>query len=239
MAKTTFIDTETVIEAEWLNEVNGAVFDAIGDGTDAPTTGAEVRTNIEAAKSGANSDITSLSGLTTPLSLSQGGTGANLVDPNADRIVFWDDSAGAIAFLTVGANLLLSDTSLTGNADMAYANARFKVGSFTRNVATASGTAAVTGVGFTPKAIIFGSGMTASSVGSCIGVDDGTTRGGFQFVSPNNFLSTAFSIYVAPTATSDYNTGIVSTFDVDGFTISWTKVGSPTGTATVWYLALR
>lgn len=34
------------------------------------------RTNLSAAKSGANSDITSLTGLTTPLSVAQGGTGA-------------------------------------------------------------------------------------------------------------------------------------------------------------------
>jgi len=33
------------------------------------------RTNLSAAKSGVNSDLTSLSGLTTPLSLAQGGTG--------------------------------------------------------------------------------------------------------------------------------------------------------------------
>lgn len=40
------------------------------------TTGASVRTTIGAAASGANNDITSLSGLTTPLSVAQGGTGA-------------------------------------------------------------------------------------------------------------------------------------------------------------------
>ena len=39
------------------------------------TTGASVRTTIGAAAAGANSDITSLSGLTTPLSVLQGGTG--------------------------------------------------------------------------------------------------------------------------------------------------------------------
>lgn len=43
--KTTY-STGTVIEAEWLNEVNVAVFDAIGDGTNAPTTAAEVKTNL-------------------------------------------------------------------------------------------------------------------------------------------------------------------------------------------------
>jgi hypothetical protein len=36
------------------------------------------RTNLSAAKSGANSDITSITGLTTPLALNQGGTGQNI-----------------------------------------------------------------------------------------------------------------------------------------------------------------
>jgi len=37
---------------------------------------------------------------------------ADLVDPNADRILFWDDSAGAMAFLTVGDGLAISTTSI-------------------------------------------------------------------------------------------------------------------------------
>lgn len=41
------------------------------------TTDTAVRATLSAAKSGANSDITSITGLTTPLSVSQGGTGTN------------------------------------------------------------------------------------------------------------------------------------------------------------------
>jgi len=48
---------------------------AFADGIVTATTGAGVRTIIGAAASGANSDITSLSGLTTALSVAQGGTG--------------------------------------------------------------------------------------------------------------------------------------------------------------------
>ena len=37
---------------------------------------------------------------------------AGLVDPNADRILFWDDSAGAYAYLTIGSNLSITGTTL-------------------------------------------------------------------------------------------------------------------------------
>lgn len=52
------------------------------------------------------------SSLTTPISLANGGTGASLTDPNADRILFWDDSAGAVTWLTAGSGLSITDTTL-------------------------------------------------------------------------------------------------------------------------------
>jgi hypothetical protein len=56
--------------------VMGGTLNVASGGTGA-TTATAARANLSAAKSGANSDITSLSGLTTPLSITQGGTGAN------------------------------------------------------------------------------------------------------------------------------------------------------------------
>lgn len=52
------------------------VLDVTSGGTGAADATA-ARANLGAAKSGANSDITSLTGLTTPLSVAQGGTAAN------------------------------------------------------------------------------------------------------------------------------------------------------------------
>lgn len=40
----------------------------------------------------------------TDVALADGGTGASLSDPNADRVMFWDDSESAVAFLTLDTN---------------------------------------------------------------------------------------------------------------------------------------
>jgi hypothetical protein len=54
----------------------------------------------------------------TDVSLADGGTGASLSDPGADRILFWDDSAGQTTWLEIGTNLSISGTVLnaTGGA---------------------------------------------------------------------------------------------------------------------------
>lgn len=51
-------------------------------------------------------------GVTGVLPLANGGTAAVLADPNADRVAFWDDSAGAVTWLTMGTNLTITGTTL-------------------------------------------------------------------------------------------------------------------------------
>lgn len=53
----------------------------------------------------------------TVLSMANGGTGAALTDPNADRIAFWDDSAGGITWLTAGTGLVISGTTMSVSVD--------------------------------------------------------------------------------------------------------------------------
>lgn len=61
---------------------------------------------------GGGAPIPLATGVTGQLALANGGTGANLTDPNADRILFWDDSAGAITWLTAGTNLTITGTTI-------------------------------------------------------------------------------------------------------------------------------
>jgi hypothetical protein len=62
----------------------------------------------------------------TDVALADGGTGASLADPNADRILFWDDSAGQVTWLTAGTGLTITGTTIEssggGGANTALSN---------------------------------------------------------------------------------------------------------------------
>ncbi len=56
-----------------------------------------------------DADLTAIAALTTDAA---GRSVLTLTDPNADRIAFWDDSAGAFAWLTPGTGLAITGTTL-------------------------------------------------------------------------------------------------------------------------------
>lgn len=68
--------------------------------------------------------VTSGAWTATDVALAHGGTGASLADPGADRIGFWDDSATAFTWLTAGAGLTITDTTIaaSGVGDMLEAD---------------------------------------------------------------------------------------------------------------------
>lgn len=80
----------------------------VANGGTGATTASGARTSLGAAASGANSDITSLSGLTTPLSVAQGGTGANTLTNGGVLLGSGTGAISATAVLTNG-QLLIGD----------------------------------------------------------------------------------------------------------------------------------
>ncbi len=125
--------------------------------------------------------------------------------------------------------------------DGAIYSSAFKIITTTRDISTASGTQSVTGVGFTPRAAIILSAISAFDAMS-VGVDDGTTH---VVIGDRNSVATGtwgplatHSIYIIRSA-SDIYQGAITAFTSDGCTITWTKTGSPTGTAQVYILFLR
>lgn len=115
------------------------------------------------------------------------------------------------------------------------------VSSFTRDVSTASGTQGVTGVGFMPSAVLLIAGY-ANQNSASIGIDNATFHGSIADRDPLTptawGIDATISINLITSLGNTY-TGVVSSMDADGFTVTWTKTGTPTGTATILYLAMR
>lgn len=175
------------------------------------------------------------------------------------------NTTGNVADVTAGSDLQVmrrSGTSIGfGSIDLSSSAAvtgvlavanlpgiQTKTGLFTRDTTTASGTQAVTGVGFTPKACIFFCAVTNVGNAECFGFDNASTPicmrdqtngggGTFSFLVNNG----GFSIDIFPNTLdgSKQYSGKINSMDADGFTIGWTKTGSPTGTIVVGYLAIR
>lgn len=96
----------------------------------------------------------------TDIALADGGTGASLTDPNADRIMFWDDSAGAVTWLTVGSGLTITGTTLdaTGGGSGTVTSVSFTGGLI--SVATPTVTPALTVAGTSGGIVYFSSAST-------------------------------------------------------------------------------
>jgi hypothetical protein len=58
-------------------------------------------------------ETTAVDALSGTVTLAQGGTGASLTDPNADRIMFWDASASTVTWLTASTGLTITGTNMT------------------------------------------------------------------------------------------------------------------------------
>lgn len=83
---------------------------ATGIGLFTAASTAAARAALNAAGAGANSDITSLSGLTTPLSRAQGGTGTGTAPTNG-QLLIGNGTGYTLANLTAGSGISISNSS--------------------------------------------------------------------------------------------------------------------------------
>jgi hypothetical protein len=124
------------------------------------TTGASVRSTISAAASGANSDITSLTGLTTALSVAQGGTGQTTFTNG--QLLIGNTTGNTLTKATLTAGTNVSITNSTGSITIAATGSVSSV-SFTGgivSVATATTTPALTIAGTSGGIPYFSSAST-------------------------------------------------------------------------------
>ena len=114
---------------------------------------------------------------------------------------------------------------------------RTSVTAYTRDMTAATGTVAYTGVGFRPRVCILYGGVADTSI-VAFGAINATVSANAQSssypASPTayglSYTSSSFALRIFTTnALTDDQRGTFSSMDADGFTLSWTKVGSPTG----------
>jgi hypothetical protein len=148
----------------------------IGTAVFTASTTAAARTAIAAAASGANSDITSLTGLTTPLSVPQGGTGAATLTANGVVLGNGASALGATAVGTTG-------QVLVGNTGAAPSWATLT------GIGVTSFSAGTTG--FTPSTATTG----AITLGGTLGVANGGTGTTTAFTAGSVVFAGASGVY--------------------------------------------
>ena len=122
----------------------------------------------------------------------------------------------------------------------AAGGANVKVGSFTRDTSASVGTQVVSGIGFTPKSVIFLAVQDGTHEMS-MGLDDGTDARVVHNDHPTTAdtfaLNTTKSIRTIHASGGNTFNGKITALASGQFTVTWDKVGSPTGTLTVMYMA--
>ena len=128
-------------------------------------------------------------------------------------------------------------TSKTYDLITIYPYSPFYIGTLTRVMDAASGAVAYTGVGFLPSRVIF-IGTTATSLS--FGIDDGTTAyNGYGFGASAAYNGANNSITLLEDG-SKTQVAKIASLDSDGFTLTWTKAGSPSSSeVNVYYMAFR
>lgn len=113
-----------------------------------------------------------------------------------------------------------------------------KVITATRNMTAATGDVAYTGVGFTPTSLMVIANIEAV-VAQSIGISDSAKTVRNMFQQNNSTYSSGAQVAFLISTAGNYQSAIVKTYDADGFTLTWTKTGSPTGTGYISFLCFK
>ena len=124
---------------------------------------------------------------------------------------------------------------------LATISTEIETGSFTRDMTAVTATVPYAGVTtFTPRLLLL-FGVVGATAGVSLGWTSGASKNtciSVNDANPNTWTpltARCINIYASASALQH---GVLNSFDATGFTIDWTKVASPTGTATFMWAAI-
>lgn len=126
----------------------------------------------------------------------------------------------------------MAETKIKPEQGLSASTARFKIISATRDMTAATGNVAYTGVGFKPAGIILISAINSTLQYSIGMVDASTTTAELGNGQNTTNVSVDTSMLAVWAVGGGAQTGTLVSLDSDGFTMTWTKYLSPTGTLT-------
>ena len=117
---------------------------------------------------------------------------------------------------------------------------RFRTGHIDFDLASSSQTVAETGLGFQPRGILLYGTIYGTARMSQASFGDGSAVGNNMYLDDagNYYSGTGCQLSFVASA-GNYHVASLASFTSDGFQLTWTKTGSPTGAADVEYTAFR
>ena len=177
-------------------------------------TSAEVATGLEDAK------------IVTPKGLKDAGIVAHTKAAGSDITTGTDDAKYATSKALANADL---NTRL-----------KSKVITSTRDLTAATADISYTGVGFEPTSIIAICNIDGSTNSVSFGfADSGKSSSEIEKDSNTYWYKNDILLRASTSVGSSFQNATIKSYDSDGFTISWIKAGSPTGTANLIFLCFR
>lgn len=147
----------------------------------------------------------------TDVTLADGGTGASLVDPNADRIMFWDDSAGVVDWLTAGSGLTIAGTTMTAGGGLSrIGGSNTEVTSTSTNLAdgqtfTSVSIPTTSGIWITGRIRKTSGAAAAVTIGVVLNTTEMTGVAGFSVTNTTNEANFAsFEFLIPPLGDTTY-----------------------------------